>query len=437
MMRKAVYVLAILVGVAAIFGGPLLGLTVNLLARSTSAGTESASENAIGLALAVVGVGCGGSLAWIGIRALRETPGRPLRLPGWLWWLVSGLMILAIGQAATGWRGPSALVLPVLHVASAIVAAMLFLSLATGAARSRGAYVGGRPAIGSLDWGALGGVTIGMFLELLLVVILVIVGALWLSVAYPDLAQQLQGWAMRMLQSPGEPPDLSVLRPLLSSPVLVLAGLSVVGIAIPIIEEGAKSLAVPIVMLTIHRRNAEAEAPVNPPAGAMSAPRMTRLDGFLFGVAAGAGFALVEGMLNGSLALVNPGSWGALMAVRGGTAALHCLATGLAGLGWQAGLAERRWGRAILFWLAAVALHGAWNVAAGISGLAGISGGQAGGAGPLANAARLLPLGLMGLLWISVVVALPLIAGYLAAQQAQTASAPAAAGAPGSIVEGP
>ena len=71
--------------------------------------------------------------------------------------------------------------------------------------------------------------------------------------------------------------------------------------------------------------------------------RLTRLDGFLFGVAAGVGFAIVEGILNGTLALRMSGAWAGLMVFRGSAAAMHCLASGLVGLGWQAILVERRW----------------------------------------------------------------------------------------------
>ena len=68
----------------------------------------------------------------------------------------------------------------------------------------------------------------------------------------------------------------------------------------------------------------------------------------------GAGFAIVEGILNGTLALRMSGSWAGLMVFRGAAAAMHCLASGLAGLGWQAILVERRWLRGIGLGLLAV-----------------------------------------------------------------------------------
>ena len=432
-MRKAIYVLAILVGIGAMFIGPMLGLAVGFLARSNRGLGTGLSEAAISLSLALVGLICGASLAWTGVQALRGVPDRPLRLPGWAWWLVAGVIILVLGQLATGSRLATTLLLPFLHVAASAVGALLFLSLAVGAARSQGADVGMRPGVGSLDWGALGGVAVGMFLELMLVLAIVIAVGLWLSLARPDLAQQVQAWAMEMVQNPGQPLDLRSLRPLLTSPLLVLGGLALLGLAVPLIEESAKSFTVPLIMLTRHRSGpapdpastSEAAARPSRTAYAPAAAHMTRLEGFLYGVAAGAGFALVEGMLNGSLALATPRSWGATMAVRGGTAALHCLATGLAGLGWQAGLAERRWGRAAVFWLAALGVHGTWNVVAGVSGLAGLANQPAGAVSLLTTTAQMLAAGAMGLMWILVVVALPLIARQLAAQQvAQSRSQP-------------
>ncbi|MCX7671226.1 MAG: PrsW family glutamic-type intramembrane protease, partial [Anaerolineae bacterium] len=94
-----------------------------------------------------------------------------------------------------------------------------------------------------------------------------------------------------------------------------------------------------------------------------------RLGGFLLGAAAGAGFALVEGVLNGALALRLDGLWAGLMIFRGAAAAMHCLASGLMGLGWQMGLIERRWPTGIGLGLVAFGLHAAWNISAGLIGL--------------------------------------------------------------------
>jgi PrsW family intramembrane metalloprotease len=142
--------------------------------------------------------------------------------------------------------------------------------------------------------------------------------------------------------------------------------------------------------------------------------RLTRLDGFLFGVAAGAGFAIVEGILNGTLALRISGSWASLMIFRGSAAAMHCLASGLVGLGWQAIIVERRWLRGLGLGLLAVILHGAWNASAGIISLNSL---QAAGTGGLGDMARMGVNGLlvmfMGVLWLAVVSGLALIPRWI------------------------
>jgi hypothetical protein len=52
----------------------------------------------------------------------------------------------------------------------------------------------------------------------------------------------------------------------------------------------------------------------------------------LLGVVAGASYALVEGALNGSMALRMTEVWAGLMILRGAAATMHCLASRL---GWQ------------------------------------------------------------------------------------------------------
>ena len=128
---------------------------------------------------------------------------------------------------------------------------------------------------------------------------------------------------------------------LIRSPLVIVAALGSVAIVVPIIEEAMKGLVVPLVLAT----------------GAV----VTQRQAFFLGVVSGAGFALLEGILNGAMALMNRATWGGLMLVRGGTAAIHCVATGFVALGWYAILVERRWGRGLVFGALGVAIHGTWN----------------------------------------------------------------------------
>ncbi len=207
-----------------------------------------------------------------------------------------------------------------------------------------------RSTWGSLAWGGLGGVGLGFFAEALALVFVVVVASVILSVARPDLLAQLEAWATEMQQGGGVPDPASL--EWLASPLAVLGILLFASVFVPVVEELAKSLAVPIV-------------------GGLGR-RLTRLDGFLLGVAAGAGFAVSEGMLNGALGLVEPSGWAGTMLTRGGASAMHCLASGLFGLGWQAVISERRFMRGVGLAALSVGLHGLWNagaVAVGVSGL--------------------------------------------------------------------
>ena len=105
------------------------------------------------------------------------------------------------------------------------------------------------------------------------------------------------------------------------------------------------------------------------------------------------------------------------MVVRIGTTAMHCLASGLAGLGWQSALTERRWGRGLAFGLLGVGMHGAWNaftISMALPGVLGVAGGSANLNG---NAAVLLIialcLGLLVIMGIGAIIAIPLIARRL------------------------
>jgi hypothetical protein len=164
---------------------------------------------------------------------------------------------------------------------------------------------------------------------------------------------------------------------------------------VPSVEEAAKSLAVPLIVA--------------------SGQRPAALHGFLFGAAAGAGFALFESAASGALALGQGDGWWALMLVRLGATGMHILASGLTGLAWQQGLAEGRWVRAGGLGLLAVVLHSAWNLCA--LGITAIGLGTATSGEAIAQIGGLLALALAGLLMMLVVgifIALAIIPRRLA-----------------------
>jgi hypothetical protein len=392
-MRKLVLVLSIVVGLAAAAVAPLLGGALAAMAwigRTRASGNQSMQAATIAAGALLLSLGFGLALAWAGWAALRGRPARPFRLPRWGWWLLALAVTLGLGQAAFS-AGTRALV-PAAHIAAGVLPAFLFLSLALGSARRAGGAITTRPMIGSIAWGGLGGAGLALTLELILVLTAVAALAIGLAAMDPELMSKLQAGALEFQRS-GDLRDLSEIVPYLTSPLVMLGVLGAIAVIVPLLEEGAKSLAVPLV--------------------ALAGRRLTRLDGFLLGVAAGAGFALFEGVMNGALALSVPGDWAPLMAVRAGTAAVHCAATGLAGLGWQAILVERRWARGIGLGAAAVALHGVWNLFAGVQAVSGLRSLGAAGSAPL-GAQSLLVLLLLGTVWVGAALLLALLPRRLA-----------------------
>ena len=134
--------------------------------------------------------------------------------------------------------------------------------------------------------------------------------------------------------------DNQLLTDLMRIPWVVIGAASVLVLLAPLVEEALKGAGV---LLLSYRKPTRAQA-------------------FLWGVMGGAGFALVEGLFSGLLGLQ---SWGLSLTMRAAVTVIHAAGGGLTGLGWQALMVQRRAGRFLLFYLAAVILHGLWNGAAG------------------------------------------------------------------------
>lgn len=348
------------------------------------------------LALVVFGAGLGLTLAWHGWRSLGGRASRRCGLPAWGWWLLAFVLVLAGGQllVASG----SDTLLPVFHLLAAALPALLFLALAVGGARRTGRVLTTRPITASLAWGGLGGVGLALLSELALIAGLLLILPPLIELAVPGFMADVRA-VFAAVQRTGEL-DLGALSGYLDSPWLLLGGLLLGAGLAPLIEEVVKSLAVPLLVLT--------------------GRRLTRVEAFLTGVAAGAGFAMVEGVTNGSLALAQPETWATAMAARGGAAALHCIVSGLAGLGWHALLVERRWWRGVGLAAAAVAFHGLWNVGAlGSTWLALQRGGALAAVGNLAN----IPI--VALMGAQFVIALALLRGLPARLAEPVRPAPA------------
>jgi hypothetical protein len=404
-MRRNILIMTVVLGVAAAlasltFGG---GLALFAALAGSSGVFAEAEQNglllvALALAAGVVAPALALLAAWHGWRGLKGEVSPPFRLPGWGWFLLALVVMLALGQVAFSGGVEAGAV--VAHVIVAVLAALLMLAIPVGAARRHGWSVGRRAGATSIAWGGLGGVGLALVLELMLAIAVVIVALIAIAIINPQLAAQLG------LGMPPVTPDsdaVEMFGPFLSSPLALLSGLLVIAVIVPLIEELTKSLAVPVVK--------------------WAGRPLTRLDAFLLGAACGAGFTLIEGITNGAMALAQPQGWATAMTARSGVAVIHVLASALAGLGWHAALVERNWRRGIALILGAVTLHGVWNGGALIVAWLGLrSAGRSATLDAIAgNLVAFVIVAGMGLVFLASLIALWALPGRLAGRDAQVA----------------
>jgi RsiW-degrading membrane proteinase PrsW (M82 family) len=319
--------------------------------------------------LGVLGLVLGFGLLWHASRDLQARRSAPFRVPSWTvpgavllfpLVIVAGLNVLHWSRTAQGYVFPLAQLLVV------VLPAVVALGLVERAGRtpplrlvaapaggltgrdSRGdphgeplrqAVLGPpswRRVVSALSWGMTGGALLAIVLEIAAAVAALAVVAVFLGAT--GQGGQLDQW-LTALQDPGAlgaSGDDAVLQTAFSNPLVVLTLILAVGLVVPLIEETVKSLAVVI----LGRR--------------LGSPR----DGFLYGVAAGAGFGMLENVFYNVNTLDD---WWSTAVLRFGTILMHALASGLVGLGWYYALRRKERRRLLGLGLAAVALHGLWN----------------------------------------------------------------------------
>jgi hypothetical protein len=282
----------------------------------------------------VLGIGLGLPLAWQGVNSLRGRPSRLFR-PRSTWVLVVVfVVVLILGQTILSLDLAPTLTFPPFYILAAVLPSLFFL-----------ASVGRRLMDGDTHWrdvvlqlasgaflATLGAVGVEAAFGLLAMVVVLILASLM-----PGGDAWLQ--ELSFLQAPNwlQSPE-NLYNPLLSPPILIILGIIVFVIA-PMIEEMFKSLGVVM----------------------MSYRRPGKTQSFLWGLAGGAGFALAEALFNGTASLEG---WAGVATMRVGATAMHCLGSGLMGLGWYYLFTTRRPWRLLGAYAASVTLHSLWNVAA-------------------------------------------------------------------------
>jgi hypothetical protein len=297
----------------------------------------------VGTAFIVLGLGLGLSLGWQGLSSLLGRPSRPFR-PRPMGLLALFVLSVVVGQIilVTDFFAP--LVFPPFHALGAVLPPLIVVAFVGRRLTSVAVPVRWREVILQIGSGAFLSIflafgseaTFGLFtlFAVLLIVALTPNGMAWLQ----ELTTNLQdpSWI-------ADPVNLS--QVLLSPPIAIALALIFVVIA-PLGEELFKPLGV---ALMSYRRPGAARA-------------------FLWGVAGGAGFAIAEGFFNSAIALEG---WSAVVLLRVGSTLMHCLGSGLMGLGWYHLLRTRRLWPILGTYAASVGLHVLWNM--GAIGMAAIS----------------------------------------------------------------
>lgn len=308
---------------------------------------DAIQTNVLVGAFAALGIGFGALFAWLGIATLRHRAHLltvPLFPPTRL--LVVFLLALVLGSGALRLEPIAALVFPPFHL---LAAALLPLALLAYAAHRLNVTSGVRAFIVALGWGALGSTALAMLLEALIGVIMLVGISLAIALT-PDGGESLNRLSaeLRTLRALDE--QVAV-RFLLAHPGLIVLALIYFAGIVPLIEEAVKTLVL-----------------------AFMDPLRTRVrDAVLWGMAAGAGFALVENILNSSLLLE---LWAVLVVARFGATIMHTATGMIMARGWYTARVERRWDKLFIAYAISVIGHALWNVfaagqAVGIVGLLG------------------------------------------------------------------
>ncbi|HZQ10536.1 MAG TPA: PrsW family glutamic-type intramembrane protease [Anaerolineae bacterium] len=339
-------ILSIGVGVLLLFVS-LCSFAAFLIAPFANSPTALESNTAL-LSFFAIALGYGALLVVMGRGLLRNQLTAPFRLPRFYWFVALFLFVLLVGQAILALNVGAAYLFPAWHVIASLLVPLAVLSFAA----RRLEAVSWRSVLAQFAWGGLVTIALSFIFEIIIGAVVSILALLAIVLLLGMTRVNALTAAIRSAQ--GDPQRIMQL--LSQEPVIVLIGGSVLlalfVFIIPLLEETLKS-AGPAILIARRVRS-------------LSAP--SRGTALLWGLAAGAGFAFSENMLNAQGSLGNPSSltglWAGAMFLRAGTSLMHMLCTATATRGWYEALAEKKFIRLPLWLLAATALHGFWNAGA-------------------------------------------------------------------------
>ncbi|HEX7432215.1 MAG TPA: PrsW family glutamic-type intramembrane protease [Anaerolineaceae bacterium] len=267
------------------------------------------------------------------------------RLPGWirgllkffdqisLFSILLWLLVLWAGVLATQVSSLSWLLLPPFNLLAVGLPILWIFSV------GRRGLSAGSPLRhwGSFSIGVVVTPILSFTLELFLMLGVGVLAAILLG-QNPNTAAELNRLIQRMLMSNGDTETITrSLRPIISRPEVLFAGLALMSGLIPLIEELLKPL----------------------PAWLLGKRLKTPAEGFVAGLLGGAGYALAESL--GASGAFESSQWLSVVIGRAGTDLLHILTSGLMGLALFYAFREGKTLRLVLTYLTVVLIHGLWN----------------------------------------------------------------------------
>jgi hypothetical protein len=323
-------VLVLVAAVSAIVLGLLIGCT-SLAAAMLSDQADLVSTATFAAAIVGLTLGLGLALAWHAWRAALGHPSIDFRPKKVGLWILLYVIILAVGQMILVLDLLPAITFPPFHIAAAVLPALIVLALA---ARALAGTTTWRDLSLQIASGAFLSTASAFLLEAVAIVGFLVAALLGLAVR-PGGGELLQRLSAS-LDNPTWAQDPSLLVPTLASPLLVGLAFTLFAGIVPIVEEAVKTVGVG---LRAYRRPSMAQC-------------------YLWGMAGGAGFAVVEALLN---TLGGLESWAPMAALRAAATLLHCTTGALMGLAWYHVLTRRGWASALGLYATSVAIHALWN----------------------------------------------------------------------------
>jgi hypothetical protein len=329
-MRELLRILVLIAALCIAAIGLLLGV-IGIALSLLSGGPDQLMATTLSASLLVLSLGLGLASAWHAWRAIQgyaSAAFRPQRI--WLWVLFFVLSV-ALGQAMLSLSLLPVLTFPLLHITASVLPALIIVALV---GRSLQGVTTWRDMTLQVASGAFLAAPLAFLLEGTAIVL--IASAAFLGLAWQPGGQDLLVKVTSYAQNPPWIPDLGVIGPDLLTPVVIAAALALVAGIIPLIEEAVKTIGV----------------------GMMAYRRPALPQAVLWGLAAGAGFAIAEGLLNTTGGL---GAWLPTVLLRIGTTLLHCLTGALMGLAWYQLRSGQGRARSLGLYLTSISIHGLWN----------------------------------------------------------------------------